>query len=104
MICDFCSSQQVFQVYMAEDFMAIELRARDGHPLYLNSTGGWAACRECAVLIEAEKWDDLLERSCQTFKASMPIFLSLTLEEEGEIRRMMRGVHEQFRKLRQQAA
>ena len=35
-ICDFCSSQEVFQVSMAWDFTAIQLAAPDGSPVYLN--------------------------------------------------------------------
>lgn len=98
-ICDFCSSREVFQVYMAEDFTAVELAAPDGSPVYLNSTGGWAACRQCSKLVEAEQWDELVERCLRTFKASLPPFGCLTIEDEGEIKGILRGAHEQFRRL-----
>ena len=102
-ICDFCSSQEVFQVYMAEDFTAVELEASNGHPVYLNSTGGWAACYECAKLVEAARWDELLERCFHTFKASLPAFVYLSKEEEHVLKGLLRGAHEQFRKLRKTA-
>jgi len=102
-ICDFCSSQEVFQVYMAEDFTAVELEAPNGHPVYLNSTGGWAACHQCAKLVEAAKWDKLLERCFDTFKASLPPFVYLSKEEEHALKGLLRGAHEQFRKLRKTA-
>src|SRR5947209_8585201 len=85
-ICDFCSSPDVFQIYMAEDFTAVELAAPDGNPVCLNSTGGWAACHKCAKLVEAEQWEELLERCFRTFKARLPAFLCLPVEDEGEIK------------------
>ncbi len=99
-ICDFCSSPEVFQIYMAEDFTAVELTAEDGNPVYLNSTGGWAACCQCAKLVEAAEWDALLERYFQTFTARLPAFVCLTKEEESEIKVILRGAHDGFRKLR----
>lgn len=102
-ICDFCSSQEVFQVYMAEDFTAVELAAPDGHPVYLNSTGGWAACHECAKLVESAQWGRLLERCFDTFKASLPAFVHLSVEEEQDLKGILRGAHEQFRKMRTRA-
>lgn len=102
-ICDFCSSHEVFQVYMAEDFTAVELEAPNGHPVYLNSTGGWAACHECAKLVEAAQWDELLERCFDTFKGSLPACVHLSAQEEQELKGILRGAHEQFRKLRKTA-
>ncbi|MHB8655575.1 MAG: hypothetical protein ACYDA9_17025 [Terriglobia bacterium] len=102
-ICDFCSSQEVFQVFMAEDFTAVKLVSPDGGPVYLNSTGGWAACHECAKLVEAAQWEELLERCFHTFKASLPPFVHLSAQEEQELKGILRGTHEQFRKLRKTA-
>src|SRR5437763_37279 len=85
-ICDFCSSREVFQVYMADDFTAVELEAPAGNPVYLNSTGGWTACHECAKLVEAAQWDELLERCFHTFKASLPPFIYLPKGEEQELK------------------
>lgn len=102
-ICDFCSSQEVFQVYMAEDFTAVELAAPDGNAVYLNSTGGWAACHECAKLVESAQWDELFERCFDTFKASLPAFVHLSAEEEQDLKGILRSTHEQFRKIRKRA-
>lgn len=102
-ICDFCSSQEVYQVFMAEDFTAIQVTAPDGHPVYLNSTGGWAACHECAKLVESAQWNELLERCFDTFKASLPALVHLSAEEEHELKGILRSTHEQFRKMRKRA-
>jgi hypothetical protein len=102
-ICDFCSSQEVYQVFMAEDFTAVQVTAPDGHPVYLNSTGGWAACHECAKLVESARWDELFERCFDTFKASLPAFVHLSAEEEQELKGILRSAHDGFRKLRKRA-
>ncbi len=99
LICDFCSSPEVVQAYMAEDFTALEIREAENRTRF-NSLGAWAACRECAALIEAEGWEALLERSLRTFLASMPPELVLQPEQKGEIRRLLGEAQEQFRKLR----
>jgi hypothetical protein len=99
-ICDFCSSREVFQVFMAENFTAAQLAAPDGLPVYLNSTGGWAACRDCARLVETAQWDELLERCFDTFKASLPASVHLSMVEEQELKGILRSAHEQFRQMR----
>jgi hypothetical protein len=62
-ICDFCSSHEVFQVYMAEDFTAVELAAPKAFQHFF-------VCR----------W-----------------------RAKGEIKGILRGAHEQFRRLGKRA-
>lgn len=66
-ICDFCSSPAVIWRYPAMDSnpaAALIIQNKDEKELVLlNSEGDWAACEECAVLIEAEDKEGLLERT-----------------------------------------
>lgn len=61
-ICDFCSSPKVWTSYQCEDFVMGK-----GELLETSSVGQWAACNICAQLIDAGKWDELLQRSIDTF-------------------------------------
>jgi hypothetical protein len=58
--CDFCNVDAVAYRLPARDFevpgIPVEL------PLH-QSTGPWAACEDCAHLIEADKWADVLRRA-----------------------------------------
>ncbi|HEV2351784.1 MAG TPA: hypothetical protein VG028_18285 [Terriglobia bacterium] len=101
--CDSCSFQDVFRIYTAENITAAQLKTPDGLPVYLNSTGGWAACRGCVKLVEAAQWDELLERCFDTFKASQPPFVHLSAQEEEELKGILRGAHEEFRQMQQSA-
>ena len=99
LICDFCSSPDVYRAYMAEDFIALEVLEAD-HSTRFQSLGAWAACRECTALIEAENWEALLERSWKTFLDNTPPELSPEPGEEEEILVILRHAHQQFRNLR----
>jgi len=99
LICDFCSSPDVYRAYMAEDFIALEVLEADRSTRF-QSLGAWAACRECTALIEAENWEGLLERSWKTFSDNLASEPSLEPAEVEEILEIMRNAHQQFRKLR----
>ena len=99
LICDFCSSPDVYCAYMAEDFIALEVFEAD-HSTRFQSLGAWTACRDCTALIETENWEALLERSWKTFLVNMPSEPSLEPGEEEEILEILRNAHQQFRKLR----
>lgn len=53
-ICDFCSHPEPTLFFKAEDFELIEGWA--------GSKGDWAACPECAALVEESKWAELADR------------------------------------------
>jgi hypothetical protein len=63
-ICDFCASPEVLWSYPAADFHVEGTRL-------LGSEGGWAACHECAALIEADDRDGLARRALSTAPAFM---------------------------------
>lgn len=54
MTCDFCLHPKPTVLFEAEDFEAIKGIAA--------SKGKWAACPECAALVEEAKWDKLADR------------------------------------------
>ena len=63
-VCDFCSSPDVLWSYPAVDFQVEGTRL-------LASEGGWAACHDCATLIEADDRDGLAQRALSTAPAFM---------------------------------
>lgn len=90
-ICDFCSAPEVWASYPAKTF-----HWREMNGLHLNSVGGWAACKRCAELIEAENWDGLLERSWQTLIAEHP-----WMRAAPEMKRELKNLQDVFRKNRE---
>lgn len=57
--CDFCSSQELFLSFLCRDFT---------DPLGIAKLqGAWAACAECAVLVDCGLWDELLAHSVETY-------------------------------------
>lgn len=102
-ICDFCSSPEAFYAYSAADFEAAEVRVPEVGTFILNSLGAWLACRDCACFIEAERWEDLLERSFRTFCELHGEGLRMTPADEIAIREFIGHVHAQFRRFRQSA-
>jgi hypothetical protein len=69
--CDFCSSPDVVRRYQCMDFDSESKDAGvlyDGVNLDLHSTNYWAACAECAKLVDAEDIDALLERAVKALE------------------------------------
>jgi hypothetical protein len=77
-ICDFCCSPEVLWSYPAANFHV------EGAPLA--SEGGWAACHDCAVLIEADDREGLAQRAL----SSAPKFM------RERCLPFMRALHAQF--------
>ncbi len=59
--CDFCSSRDISWDYPARDF------SMPTGDVEWGSRGGWAACNECHLLIEAKDREGLARRSAVTF-------------------------------------
>jgi hypothetical protein len=61
--CDFCCTPPVFKVYRCGNFSA------NGSPVFSvgSAVGSWAACRKCAELVDAGKWNGLTDRSLRKF-------------------------------------
>jgi hypothetical protein len=58
-ICDFCSKHEAFKAYPNRATVLMASGMAD--------EGGWIACRTCAELIDAGKWDELRKRSVDAF-------------------------------------
>jgi hypothetical protein len=95
MICDFCSSSNVYKSYACEDFVHDVLSAVE-----VCSEGIWVACEECAKLIDADQWDELLSRAVR----SMVKELGVTQLEATMLRERIGLIHQQFRSLRKMEA
>jgi hypothetical protein len=67
MRCDFCSGVPITATYYAHDFFAYSTPE-----VVEMSEGKWAACHECEILIDGNKWDDLVERVTETFMRAYP--------------------------------
>ncbi len=71
-ICDFCSDPEPCIVFKAETFI-LDI---GGSPAF-GSLGGWGACRECSLLIENKKWEELRVRAVDVFKKKYAGLLSV---------------------------
>lgn len=94
-ICDFCSSPRLFARYPARDFVAAKLETPT-RALNACSRGDWSACKSCAELIEASRWDALLERSVATFREKYGQWIP-----PSALRGFIHDLHKQFRENRQ---
>jgi hypothetical protein len=56
-VCDFCSDEHITRDFSCKTFEFPDPRLGWG------STGDWAACDKCAAMVDAEKWDELLDRA-----------------------------------------
>jgi len=83
--CDFCSSVPVAWAFPAKDFTLIPEFA-------WGSTGGWAACRVCAELIDADQYAELTARALD--------LLPLNGGEIPEFNKALAKLHLDFRESR----
>jgi hypothetical protein len=89
--CDFCSDPRIFARYPAKDFAVKHVSGPN-----VASRGDWAACKRCTELIEAAKWDELLERSIATFRVKYGGMIPPDI-----LRRFITDLHLLFRQNRQ---
>lgn len=89
--CDFCSLSPVFKVYSCANFLVPWTK----HMVFQHeSVGGWAACRHCAELIDANRWSDLSDRSFRRFvKRHGPV----ARHDEFALKSQFRELHKLFR-------
>lgn len=87
-LCDFCSQQPVCWSYPCQDFE---------FPEGIGSVGAWAACAECARLIDTDQREALAQRAVHV--ADRNLIFGWTgptpIPEEAVIARM-RDVHARF--------
>jgi hypothetical protein len=89
--CDFCTAEPIQKMYSCANFLW-----QSQNIFSHGSVGEWAACRECAELIDNEKWNSLTERSLRYFlrKHTVPRYDVPILREQ------FCGIHELFRQHR----
>lgn len=93
--CDFCSSRGIVAAYDAADFVTAHTRFIEGH-----SKGGWAACAECAFLIDTGQKVALANRSYDTFFTADPQTQRLDRQQRRKLKREIQRFHDGFWKHR----
>jgi len=61
-VCDFCNQGKLVKAYACHSFVYLK-----GTPMEHYRCEEWAACAECAGLIDSGRWPDLRERAVQAF-------------------------------------
>lgn len=84
-ICDFCSRPDPTWEFPCKDFCVEHLK--------LESTGGWAACDECANLVCNRRWEELARRSMKLCPAAL---LLIAVAGEAEALCITMDSHRQF--------
>jgi len=87
-LCDFCCDDEPIVSYPAKD-AAIEIPLPGG-VMVLNSVGGWAACRECARLVDTGNKEGLELRTFLSYSLALPV------EDERVMLKAVHEVHELF--------
>jgi hypothetical protein len=68
-VCDFCIAPDPIWTYPAKSFHldVAELQEPGAtHTQSYGSVGDWGACQRCYEDIEADRWDDIMERNLQS--------------------------------------
>jgi hypothetical protein len=61
-LCDFCGDAIFIKAYACRSFVYLK-----GTPVEQETGEQWAACAECAYLIDRQKWNRLTERAVRAF-------------------------------------
>jgi len=98
--CDFCDQKEIAKSYACPDFdiesIFLNLDKRETSSLVSHSIGHWGACTTCAALIDADKWDELRERSLTTCS----VMKGTTGAEREALLEYIKVLHGEFRRLR----
>ena len=86
-VCDFCTAEPVHRLYACRNFVWLN------HTMFAHeSVGAWAACEQCAELVNGGKWSELTERALAAFKRIQ----GCTGDEEPYFRERFREIHQLF--------
>lgn len=89
--CDFCTAEPTHRLYACRNFVWLN------HTIFAHeSVGAWAACEECARLVDGGKWAELTERALAQFK----IIHGYSAQEERYFRERFREIHQLFQEHR----
>jgi hypothetical protein len=87
-MCDFCTAQPTRRLYACRNFMWLK------HVMFAHeSIGAWAACEECARLVDEGKWSELTERALAQFKKTH----GYSHDEEPYFREQFWEIHQLFK-------
>lgn len=85
--CDFCTAEPTHRLYACRNFAWLN------HTMFAHeSIGAWAACAECARLVDGGKWSELTERALAQFKR----IHGYSAHEESYFRERFREIHQLF--------
>ena len=87
-VCDFCTGGPIDKLYSCRNFIWNK-RAIFVH----ESIGAWAACRDCAELIDRDAWSSLTERALQCFAREHAV----ARYDLPAVREQLREIHQLFR-------
>ncbi len=87
--CDFCCVESVHKVFASTNFVIPDMGPAFTH----ESIGAWAACEECARLIDKGCWSELTERALAHFKK----IEGYSRDEEPFFRDKFQQIHQLFR-------
>jgi hypothetical protein len=86
-MCDFCTAEPTRRFYACRDFVWLN-HSKCAHPFI----GAWAACAECARLVDGGRWSELTERALAQFKR----IHGYSAYEEPHFRAQFREIHHLF--------
>ena len=87
--CDFCCMESVHKVFTSTNFVIPDL----GPVVAQESIGAWAACSECARLIDGNRWSELTARALAQFQR----LHGYTRDEELFFRNKFQEIHQLFK-------
>lgn len=72
MKCDFCSAVPAVRAYKTVDFVMHQIKGAEAI-----STEGWAACQECAALLDQGDEEAVIDRACDRLRRVNPMWGAL---------------------------
>ena len=86
-VCDFCTAEPTHRRYACRNFVWLN------HTMFAHeSIGAWAACEQCARLVDEGRWSELTERALARLKG----IHGYTADEEPYFRERFREIHQLF--------
>lgn len=93
-VCDFCSDPRIVTDYDCSDYV-IPVTGPDGKTMKLGSKGKWAACAQCAAIVDRGDQEALLQRSMECLFLKHPEWPREGYVIEGTIK-FLQDLHEEF--------
>lgn len=101
-VCDFCNAVPVVKVY---DAAPIAFAFAFAPSVVQVCDTKWTACFPCAQLIDQDRWNDLTDRTMETWLAEQRSRgVHIGYRERQEIKQEMRRMHASFREAKGRTA